>query len=711
MSFQKRREFWNGFLSAAKRLTDLYARNSTTANDWLQTSTGIQGVVFTCKVREHGTQVMLNIDNRPQLDEKQLFDRLARHRIEIEAAFGEQLIWDKKESRRICRIRKEIFNGGLKDEKKWPQIYSITIKTMLRLEMALQPYLKGLKAEDRQLHSRGNSISSHTTVQEDSISSVTGDYLQKVGGSKSVGEADTVFGEGTDSSKEETKSMGEKKTVDGKIETISRKGKEEEIDSRYEVVKILGEGGMGRVYRCLDRKLNREVAVKRLLPGLGASRMDVKRFLREGQAIGGLDHTNLVRVHDVGKDENGHYIVMELIEGKSLREMIRERGRLSVDEAKEIAGQVGRALAYAHSRGVVHRDIKPGNIMLAGDGTAKITDFGLAHIGLDGSDLTQTGSGLGTYDYMPPEQMNDAKHTDHRVDIYSFGATIYEMVTGRSPRLFRESDIPKEIKEVVLIAMEHDVEARYKNVDDMLRALKEAERLRIGSKGASRRLLRKIVKLLNTPIGKRKAKLAARNIVSIPTSKRLFFALAIIFLGRVVVSYFPVAPIAGVDTMVYGLTTGLALSLLLGPKFGWKNIGRIILYPCIFSWAITWVTVRLNIMELMSLANRSIIIAPLNIIFFGVIVGVVLIKVLPKFGWRQFSVTILGWLTDAVFFNYYFKVSNPDLYKISLATEPYAWGYFGGIVSGGLVLIQVRNALRAELAEETNPNKVSSSSG
>lgn len=287
-------------------------------------------------------------------------------------------------------------------------------------------------------------------------------------GGETMGSDQTVAGPPSEPSGS-AKSIGGEDTVAGPAGgSIEREIVEEVIDSRYEVKEVLGAGGMGKVYRCLDRKLNRMVAVKRLLSRIRESEAGIARFLREGQAIANLNHPNIVQIYDIGQDKAGHYIVMEYIEGRTLRGLIGERKKLEPAEIRKIAGQVGAGLAYAHRKKIVHRDIKPGNIMLTKTGVAKITDFGLALLGTE-SELSMTGQGMGTMDYMPPEQRRDAKHTDHRADIYAFGATLYELATGKPPRTIRESEIPRELREVILKAMEAKPEDRFFSMEDLLK--------------------------------------------------------------------------------------------------------------------------------------------------------------------------------------------------------------------------------------------------
>ncbi|MBI4604136.1 MAG: protein kinase, partial [Planctomycetes bacterium] len=179
---------------------------------------------------------------------------------------------------------------------------------------------------------------------------------------------------------------------------------------RYRVVAKLGQGGMGVVWKAEDLRFTppRVVALKRLLASDAANRGAIARFLQEAGAVAQLNHLNIVTVHDVGEDAEGHYIVMEYVEGKTLADLIRQKGKLPVEDAVRLLRGIGTALSYAHRKRVVHRDIKPGNVLVAHDGTPKVLDFGLARVG-GGSELSVTGYGMGTVDYASPEQKRDAK--------------------------------------------------------------------------------------------------------------------------------------------------------------------------------------------------------------------------------------------------------------------------------------------------------------
>ncbi|MBU2529852.1 MAG: protein kinase [Elusimicrobia bacterium] len=246
--------------------------------------------------------------------------------------------------------------------------------------------------------------------------------------------------------------------------------------NRYEILKFLKKGGMGKVYKARDRKINKIVALKRLLKDAEGKEKGLSRFLRESQAIASLNHSNIVDISNIGRDEDGHFIVMEYVEGENLFDKISKEGKLNINEAIGFAMQIGKALSYAHRKGVIHRDIKPSNILITKEGVPKIVDFGLAQTERE-SGLSQTGYGMGTVDYMPPEQGRDAKNVDHRADIYAFGATFYEMVTGEKPKKIYESKIPEELRAIIFKATEDKPEDRYFSVDDLLRDL---EGVRVG---------------------------------------------------------------------------------------------------------------------------------------------------------------------------------------------------------------------------------------
>ncbi|MFL5830822.1 MAG: protein kinase domain-containing protein [Solirubrobacteraceae bacterium] len=203
------------------------------------------------------------------------------------------------------------------------------------------------------------------------------------------------------------------------------------IAGRYELLDVLGRGGMGAVYRARDQLLERIVAVKVLPAEYADDPLLVERFEREARAAARLNHPNIVAVFDTGRDGTVRYIVMECVPGQSLAQLLNARGGLPVAQAVGIAAQVADALGVAHAAGIIHRDIKPGNVMVEPSGQCKVLDFGIARLAADAA-LTQTASLLGSAPYMPPE-MSLGRTADARSDIYSLGCVLYEMLTDRPP--------------------------------------------------------------------------------------------------------------------------------------------------------------------------------------------------------------------------------------------------------------------------------------
>ena len=203
--------------------------------------------------------------------------------------------------------------------------------------------------------------------------------------------------------------------------------------SRYEFSAVIGTGGWGTVYRALDRQAGGEVAIKVLRVGLVENPTQHQRLAQEFRAATQLEHPNIVRALEMGNDGHVSYLVYELVEGVSLGDRIEKRGQVPEDAAVRIATQIAQALHYAHLRNVIHRDVKPDNILVLPDGRAKLTDFGLAKDHNNDQDLTRQASGLGTPNFMAPEQFADAKTVGPRSDVYSLAATLYSAVTGRLP--------------------------------------------------------------------------------------------------------------------------------------------------------------------------------------------------------------------------------------------------------------------------------------
>jgi tRNA A-37 threonylcarbamoyl transferase component Bud32 len=206
------------------------------------------------------------------------------------------------------------------------------------------------------------------------------------------------------------------------------------FSGRYELNHLIARGGMAEVYRAHDRLLDRPVALKVLFPELSVDRSFVERFRREAQAAANLSHPNIVPVFDWGEDSGTYFIVMEFVDGRPLSSILKTAGPLAADRTAEIAAPVAAALGYAHKHGVVHRDVKPGNVLITDDGQVKVTDFGIARAVNTEESLTQTGAVMGTATYFSPEQA-EGMGVDARTDIYSLGVVLFEMVTGRPPFL------------------------------------------------------------------------------------------------------------------------------------------------------------------------------------------------------------------------------------------------------------------------------------
>jgi formylglycine-generating enzyme required for sulfatase activity len=248
-----------------------------------------------------------------------------------------------------------------------------------------------------------------------------------------------------------------------------------DLEARYRIEGTLGQGGMGAVVLATDTRLDRKVAIKRILGEAAGNRVAVARFLTEAKAIAALNHPNIVQIYDSGRAKDGPFLIMEYVDGGSLLDRCLV-GALPLDEAIDLACHLCDGLARAHDAGIVHRDIKPANVLLTKDGTPKLADFGLAKAESGDHGQTRTGAVLGTPDYMSPEQRRGASEVDARSDLWSLAATVYHMVTGRSPKVIRLSDLPSALQDVLAKALEEKKEARYQATGDLREALRIAIR-------------------------------------------------------------------------------------------------------------------------------------------------------------------------------------------------------------------------------------------
>jgi serine/threonine-protein kinase len=265
------------------------------------------------------------------------------------------------------------------------------------------------------------------------------------------------------------------------------------IDGRYEIEDLVGTGGMSSVYRARDTVLERRVALKILHDHFSSDPEYVERFRREARAIARLNHPNIVTVIDRGDFQGRQFIVFELVPGDNLKDVVRRYGPLPVPEALALTHQIARGLSFAHEHGVVHRDVKPQNVLLDEGGSAKVTDFGIARSLEPGDGLTQTGTVLGTSDYVAPEQVS-GRRVDARSDQYSLGVLLYELLTGEVPfsadnfmavamRHLRDPvpsvrqrrpDVPERVDEIVAKAMAKRPEDRFPSMEAMMAALEAA---------------------------------------------------------------------------------------------------------------------------------------------------------------------------------------------------------------------------------------------
>ena len=266
--------------------------------------------------------------------------------------------------------------------------------------------------------------------------------------------------------------------------------KGQKISDRYQIIKSIGEGGMANVYLAYDTILDRNVAVKVLRGDLASDEKFVRRFQREALAASSLYNENIVEVYDVGEDNGQYYIVMEYIDGKHLKTLLKKRGKLTIPEAVDIMSQIASGLSVAHDQYLIHRDIKPQNIMILENGLVKITDFGIA-MAMNSTQLTQTNSVMGSVHYLPPEQAS-GKGASLQSDIYSMGILMYELLTGKLPyhgdnaveialKHLKEPlpsirdelpSIPQSVENIIIKATAKNPKNRYADAKEMLEDLK-----------------------------------------------------------------------------------------------------------------------------------------------------------------------------------------------------------------------------------------------
>ncbi|HEY6414894.1 MAG TPA: Stk1 family PASTA domain-containing Ser/Thr kinase, partial [Acidimicrobiales bacterium] len=257
------------------------------------------------------------------------------------------------------------------------------------------------------------------------------------------------------------------------------------FSNRYEIQRGIARGGMAEVYLARDQLLDRPVAVKVLFPEFARDPSFVERFRREAQSAANLNHPNIVGIYDWGQEQGTYFIVMEYVRGRSIREVVQANGAFTPRRTAQIGAEIAGALEFAHRNGVIHRDVKPGNVLLTAESDVKVTDFGIARASTSEA-LTQTGAVMGTAAYLSPEQAQGLS-VDGRSDVYSLGVVLYEMVTGVAPfrgespvavayKQVRENpdppsmhapDVPPDLEHIILTAMSKDADSRYQTADEL----------------------------------------------------------------------------------------------------------------------------------------------------------------------------------------------------------------------------------------------------
>lgn len=342
--------------------------------------------------------------------------------------------------------------------------------------------------------------------------------------------------------------------------------KGQKISDRYQIIKSIGEGGMANVYLAYDTILDRNVAVKVLRGDLANDEKFVRRFQREALSASSLSNPNIVEVYDVGEDNGEYYIVMEYVEGKHLKALLKKRGKLTVPEVIDITLQITNGLSVAHDSYIIHRDIKPQNILILENGMIKITDFGIA-VAMNATQLTQTNSVMGSVHYLPPEQAS-GKGATLQSDIYSIGILMYELLTGKLPfrgdnaveialKHLKEPmpsirdeipDIPQSVENIILKATAKNPKNRYSDAREMHEDLKtcldesRANELKITFKYPENdyddtKLLKTVKPEKKKEVSKEKVgeEVVAKKTKTNDSQNKMLITLASVFVGLVVV--------------------------------------------------------------------------------------------------------------------------------------------------------------------------------
>ena len=287
---------------------------------------------------------------------------------------------------------------------------------------------------------------------------------------KSLGDEHTMGGDTDVNSLGDASTLGDANIDDDLLDDGI---KLEDLSERYTEEGVLGKGGMGEVLLATDTRLDRQVAIKRILGKAARSKTASQRFLTEAKSIAALNHNNIVQIYDYGRSTDGPFLIMECVQGGSLLDKCKE-GPIELEEAVNIFSQLCDGLAKAHAANIIHRDIKPANVLMTEDGVPKLTDFGLAKDDTADTGMTMEGAVIGTLDFMPPEQREGAHLTDHRSDLWSLAATFYQMLTGKSPKVINLSAFPANLQPTLGKSLEENKEDRYQSALEMKEAVQQA---------------------------------------------------------------------------------------------------------------------------------------------------------------------------------------------------------------------------------------------
>ena len=373
--------------------------------------------------------------------------------------------------------------------------------------------------------------------------------------------------------------------------------KGQKINDRYQIIKSIGEGGMANVYLAYDTILDRDVAVKVLRGDLSNDEKFVRRFQREALNASSLSHPNIVEVYDVGDDNGQYFIVMEYIEGKNLKDLIKKRGKLTVTEVVDIMSQISDGLSVAHDSYIIHRDIKPQNIMILENGMVKITDFGIA-MTMNATQLTQTNSVMGSVHYLPPEQAS-GKGSTLKSDIYSMGILMYELLTGVLPNRgdnaveialkhlkepfpdIREEveDLPQSVENIIMKSTAKNPKNRYNDARAMYEDLKTClDESRANEEkweyqfaeldSDNKKFTKQVEKAINVEGNEDDGEIAVKKVTDEEVKKenKLLIALTSIFVGLVVI----------VTVLVFFLPAILKQKDIIVPEVEGKTVSEVV---------------------------------------------------------------------------------------------------------------------------------------